>query len=176
MKQKTRKIVNDEFFNRSALKVAPDLLGKYLMRKVDGEIISSKIIEVEAYEGPHDKASHASRGKTPRTAPMFEEAGTIFVYFTYGMHWMLNIVCGPALHPSAVLIRGVEDCVGPGRLTKKLSIDKNLNNKKLGMKTGLWIEEDVVSNNERKIIRSARIGVAYAGPIWSKKLHRFLLA
>ena len=157
-----------EFFNRSSVLVAKDLLGMYLVR----DEIRYIIVETEGYEGPEDKASHASRGRTPRNTPMFGEPGTIYVYFTYGMHWMLNIVCGRKDHPAAVLIRGVRGCIGPGRLTKKLGIDKVLNGKMLGKKTRLWIEE-----GERigKVRRTPRIGVASAGPTWSKKLYRFVL-
>ena len=122
---------------------------------------------------------------------MFEEAGTIYVYFTYGMHWMLNIVTGKKEEPAAVLIRGVlltninlstsdVDRVdrlvsGPGRLTKALRIDKKLNTKKLGKKSGLWVEDRGVKVGKKEIINTSRIGVAYAGPIWSKKRYRFLL-
>lgn len=175
MKNKSRKIIGHDFFDRSAVQVAPDLLGKYLVRKIGGKAMSFKIVETEAYEGPKDKASHANRGKTPRTSPMFESAGTMFVYFTYGMHWMFNIVCGKAGHPSAVLIRGVEGCTGPGRLTKKFEIDKKLNERKLSKKSGLWIEENTESKKKLKITKTPRVGVAYAGPVWSKKPYRFVL-
>ena len=158
--------------------MAKDLIGKYLVRVVDGKKEVCKIIETEAYEGFKDKASHASRGKTPRNSPMFDKPGTIYVYFTYGMHWMLNIVCGKKGHPAAVLIRGVEDCIGPGRLTKKLKIDKSLNGKMLGKKSGLWISAYAEGPGETRkieILKTPRVGVDYAGPIWSKKLYRFVL-
>ena len=168
-----------EFFNRNSVVVAKDLIGKNLVRKIGNEINRFKIIETEAYEGFQDKASHASSGRTERNKIMFEETGTIYVYFTYGMHYMLNIVCGPKGHPSAVLIRGVEGYIGPGRLTKKLKINIKLNGKILGRKTGLWIEEEgkIEKGKEvkTKIHRTSRIGVDYAGPIWSKKLYRFLV-
>jgi DNA-3-methyladenine glycosylase len=166
------------FFDRSSVLVAKDLLGKVLCRKVGkAQVKKFKIVETEAYEGLKDLASHASRGLTKRNAPMFEGPGTIYVYFTYGMHWMLNIVCGPAGHPSAVLIRGVEGITGPARLTKHLGIDKSLNNRKLGKAAGLWIESPPlkVSANQWKIIATPRIGVKYAGPIWSQKKWRFVL-
>lgn len=155
--------------------VAKDLLGKYLVRKVGNEIIREKITEVEAYVGPHDLACHSSRGKTARNKTMYGEAGAIYVYFTYGMHWMLNIVtensCG-----AAVLIRGTEHISGPARLTKKFQIDKSLNGQMLGKKSGLWIEE---KQNEKiknqNVIRTPRIGVSYAGEIWANKPYRFIL-
>lgn len=168
------KVVSKEFFDRSSVLVAKDLLGKYLARKTDKKVERYKIVETEAYEGLLDKASHASRGQTPRNTPMFEVGGTVYVYFTYGMHHMFNIVCGPKGHPSAVLIRGVEGCVGPGRLTKKLQIDKGLNGKILGRKSGLWVEEGDITQ-KFKIKRTPRIGVDYAGPVWSQKLYRFLI-
>jgi DNA-3-methyladenine glycosylase len=169
-----------EFFNRSSVVVAKDLLGKYLVRRIEGKKVVFKIVETEAYEGLNDKASHASRGQTPRNTPMFGEPGTIYIYFTYGMHYMLNIVCGKKGHPSAVLVRGIEGCVGPGRLTKKLQIDKGLNNKLLGKKIGLWIENESAAGNKQykakaMIVKTPRIGVDYAGPVWSKKLYRFVL-
>ena len=178
MEKKNFKMLSDDFFNRSSLVVAKDLLGKYLVRKVGNKISQHKIIEVEAYGGLNDKASHASRGKTERNSPMFGEAGTIYVYFTYGMHWMLNIVCREKGYPAAVLIRGLEDVSGPARLTKKLKIDKKLNRLKLGKKTGLWFVASTATHREGgkkiKYIRTPRIGVAYAGE-WAQKPYRFVL-
>src|SRR3989344_4158757 len=166
-------IIKQDFFKRKTLVVAKDLLGKYLVRKLNGNIIREKITEVEAYVGPHDLACHSSRGRTPRCEPMFMEAGTIYVYFTYGMHWMLNIVsensCG-----AAVLIRGTEDVSGPARLTKKIQKNKRLNGKKLGKKTGVWIE-DGEKVSPKKIIRTPRIRISYSGEIWTNKPYRFIL-
>lgn len=151
-------------------------MGKYLV--VRGEYdqeIALEINEVEAYDGFNDLASHAARGKTARNAPMFGEAGTIYVYFTYGMHFMLNIVTGPKDYPAAVLIRGVGGYNGPAKLTKALGINKSFNNKILGKKSGLWFEDRGVVVAKNKIKRTPRIGVASAGPIWSAKKYRFLL-
>ncbi len=167
------KILTVEFFDRNSVMVAKDLVGKYLVREIDGKVTKWKIVETESYEGLKDMASHAHRGQTPRNTPMFGKPGTIYVYFTYGMHWMLNIVCGKEGHPAAVLIRGVEDCTGPGRLTRKLEIDKVLNNKPLGKKSGLWIEEG--EENKLKILKTPRIGIDSSGPIWSQKLYRFVV-
>jgi len=92
------------------VKVAPELLGKFLCKPLGNRVSKCFMItEVEAYDGFRDKASHASRGWTARNAPMFGEAGRWYVYFTYGMHWMLNIVTGPKDYPAAVLIRGIAD-------------------------------------------------------------------
>lgn len=201
-------MLKKDFFERSAIKVAKDLLG-CLLCTPKGKFM---IVETEAYEGPRDKASHASRGETSRNSVMFGEPGIWYVYFTYGMHYMLNIVCGKKGHPAAVLIRGVEriegvkgnlvsfrstrtqgakkveSLIGPGRLTKKLGIDKKFNGQKASKRTGLWIESYI--NNKRNhekmrnsksrfkkvVLRTPRIGVSYAGPIWSQKLYRFVLA
>ena len=183
-----RKILPDIFFERPAPLVAKELIGKFLVRKIGRREVALMIVETEAYGGPRDLASHARSGKTKRNFPMFEEAGTIYVYFTYGMHWMLNIVTGKKEAPAAVLIRGVlladtnlstsdvdRLVSGPGRLTKALQIDKKLNTKKLGKKSWLWVEDRGVKVGKKEIINTSRIGVAYAGPIWSKKRYRFLL-
>ena len=138
-------MLKNSFFERSSLLVAKDLIGKYLVRKVDDKIYRYRIVETESYEGFEDKASHSSRGLTLRNAPMFDTPGTLYVYFTYGMHYMLNIVCSKKGDPSAVLVRGVIDpdvrkILGPARVTKALHIDKSLNSKKLGRKSNPWIE------------------------------------
>lgn len=167
------KTLPSSFFDRKTLTVARELVGKTLARKIKNKIIRQTITETEAYVGPHDLACHSARGKTERNKIMFEKPGTIYVYFTYGMHWMLNIVTEEKDFPAAVLIRGTKNVSGPARLTKALSIDKNLNGLKLGRKSGLWIEDgkDVPS---RLITRTPRIGVGYAGA-WAKKPYRFLL-
>ena len=175
-----RKILKSEFFNRNSVLVARDLIGKFLIRKIGNNKVKYKIVETEAYEGFKDKASHAHIGQTKRNWPMFESPTTIYVYFTYGIHWMLNISCGKKGHPGAVLIRGIEGYIGPARLTKKLKIDKNLNGKTLGNKSGLWIESDthksIQSLKEKNIIlRTPRIGIDSSGEVWSKKLYRFVL-
>jgi len=179
-----------KFFERSATKVAPDLLGKFLVRRLRGKKIALMITEVEAYHGFKDRASHASKGLTQRNKIMFGEAGNWYVYFIYGMYWMLNIVTGDKSMPSAVLIRGVKEFNGPGKLTKTLRINKYFNGKTANKKTGLWIEDRGVKignppsrkaseGNFRflktKIKKGPRIGVDYAGPVWSKKQWRFYL-
>src|SRR3989344_1000157 len=99
-----------DILGNDAQTVAHSLLGKYLVRRVNGKTKAYKITETEAYVGPHDKASHAHRGKTKRNEVMFGPPGHWYVYFTYGMHYMLNIVTGRDGYPSAVLIRGI---IGP---------------------------------------------------------------
>lgn len=110
-----RCVLQHKFFDRSTIRVARELLGKFLVRRYRGygsacspqEEIAAMITEVEAYDGFRDKASHASRGKTLRNTPMFGPAGNWYVYFTYGMHWMLNMVTRERGYPAAILIRGV---------------------------------------------------------------------
>ena len=169
-----KKKLDPAFFDRVAHVVAKDLLGKFLVRKIDGREVAVMITEVEAYAGPEDLASHARFGKTARTTPMFGPPGTIYIFFTYGMHWMLNIACGNAGEPSAVLIRGVEGFSGPARLTKFLGIDKNMNGKLLGRDAGLWIEDRGVALAPSNIVKTPRIGIAYAWK-WVSKPWRFVL-
>jgi DNA-3-methyladenine glycosylase len=168
------------FFDRSAVEAARDLIGCSLARKRGKKTERFIITETEAYDGFNDKASHASRGKTKRNEIMFRSAGHIYVYFTYGMHWMLNIVTGPKDHPAAVLIRGAKSADGkillngPARLTKHLKITGALNGERLGTASGLWIEAPVKKVPARSIKKMPRIGVDYAGPIWAKKKWRFV--
>src|SRR3989344_388274 len=172
-----RKVLTQKFFKKPALRIARELLGKFLCRRTSLGCRTSKcfmITETEAYDGFLDKASHARSGKTARNFPMFGEAGRWYVYFTYGMHWMLNVVTGPKDCPAAVLIRGVQGINGPARVTKKLKIDKRFNNKPANKKTGLWIENRGIKIKKSQIKRASRVGVAYAGK-WAKKPYSFLL-
>lgn len=162
------------FFNRDTVQVAKDLLGMYLVRRYRGKISRYQIIDVEVYDGFFDRASHASRGKTERNKPMFEHPGHWYVYFTYGMHWMLNIVTREWGYPAAILIRGTKEIMGPARLTKKLRIDRKFNTKPATPSSDLWIEYgNPIPKN--KIQSSARIGVSYAGPKWAKRRWRFYI-
>lgn len=162
------------FFNRPALVVAKELLGCYLVRQDDRWLIT----ETEAYVGPHDLASHSSKGRTKRTEVMYQQAGTIYVYLIYGMHNMLNIVTDEKDSPAAVLIRAVEQdghpITGPGNVAKHLHIDRMINGMLLGKDSNLWVEMPTAKQH-RKIIRTPRIGVAYAGPVWAEKKYRFIL-
>ncbi len=170
-----KRVLSKSFFNRPTLQVARELLGKYLVRRVGQRTISRMVIEVEAYIGGRDKASHASRGRTERNAPMFGKAGCWYVYFTYGMHWMLNIVTERENYPAAVLIRGVEGVSGPARVTKFFKIDKRFNGSPASRGTGLWIEDRGQTLSRSRIRRAKRIGVDYAGD-WSKKPWRFFIS
>lgn len=176
-------ILPSSFFRQPTLIVARSLLGKFLIRKGGRQEVATMITEVEAYDGPLDKACHAHRGKTPRNAVMFGPAGHWYVYFVYGMHWMLNIVTGPKGYPAAVLIRGVGEpfdaaqgkWCGPAKLTRALHIDGRLNGKTSSKTSGLWIEDRGVRVTRKNIRRTPRIGVAYAKE-WAKKPYRFVLA
>jgi DNA-3-methyladenine glycosylase len=167
-----RDVLRANFFARPAGQVARGLLGKLLVRGGPGERCSSIITETEAYEGPHDLACHSSRGRTLRTEVMFGPPGRFYVYRIYGLHWMLNVVTGPG---AAVLIRAMADAVGPGRVTSYLGIDANFNGAKAYPGTGLWFEDLGQRPSALEIVRTARIGVEYAGPVWGTKKLRFVL-
>lgn len=164
-----------DFFARPALTVAKELIGKHLVRRLGDREIAALITETEAYVGPHDLACHGSKGRTPRTEVMFGAAAHWYVYFIYGMHWMLNAVTDEPGHPAAVLIRGAAQWIGPARLTKALEIDKRLNTLPMTPATGLWIEDRGYRPPRGRLSRTPRINVDYAGP-WAAKPYRFLLA
>jgi DNA-3-methyladenine glycosylase len=168
-----KKRLGKVFFNRPAPTVARELIGKYLVSSLQESPVAYRIIETEAYEGPNDRASHASKGLTPRTSIMFGEPGKWYVYFIYGMYEMLNIVTGEKGYPAAVLIRGVEGFNGPGKLTRALGITRQLNGKVSNKNSGLWIEDR--GELPKKITTAPRIGVGYAGPYWAAKKYRFLI-
>jgi DNA-3-methyladenine glycosylase len=155
--------------------VARWLLGKVLVRTIGGQRREGIITEVEAYHGEADLACHASKGRTARTQVMYEVGGRWYVYLCYGVHEMLNLVTGPAGHPAAVLIRGVEGVNGPGRLTKHFCIDRRLNARPAEPATGLHLEDRGVRVPRTKVRSGPRIGVHYAGPVWAAKPWRYWL-
>ena len=166
--------LNRKFFNRNTVDVAKELLGKYLIRKVNGKIIKAKIIETEAYCGTRDLACHASKGSTPRTKVMFGPAGFTYIYLIYGMYHCLNIVTEKEGYPAAVLIRGVGNIIGPGKVCRELKIDRGLNNIDITKSKEIWIENLDDQIDPRQIKKGKRIGVDYAGK-WKDKLWRFYL-
>ena len=164
------------FQDHDAVAVAPWLLGRILVRAaVDGGVTRHVITETEAYNGPEDKACHASKGRTARTDVMFRPGGVWYVYLCYGMHEMLNLVVGPEDFPAAVLIRGVQGAEGPGRVTKRLGINRTLNGLPATKASGLFIEDAGSVVSKKWIQTSPRIGVDYAGPVWAGKRWRFVL-
>ncbi len=168
-------VLDQDYFARPALKVAKDLIGKHLVRRVGTEVIAAVITETEAYIGPHDLACHGSKGRTARTEVMFGPPGCWYVYYIYGIHWMLNIVTDDIGHPAAVLVRGAGAWDGPAKLTKALAIDKSFNALPAVRKTGLWIEDRGFKIPRGRIERTTRIGVEYAGD-WAVKPYRFLVS
>lgn len=248
-------------FNRPTLEVARKLLGKVIVRRVSADPggeegdpaglrqaphreVQALITEVEAYKGPRDLGSHAARGRrTPRVEPLYDDGGTVYVYFCYGMHWMLNFSTAGRERPEAVLIRGVlpvevlgsppdrthprrrargsgdvgeparthvrapdqsqvlgavrsgtqarvqdgrqgtsrghvvrperMEVSGPGRVTRHLSIDRNLNRVDACSSESLWVEDRGYRVPTRCVIRGPRVGIDYAGPFWASRPWRF---
>ncbi|MFA5358351.1 MAG: DNA-3-methyladenine glycosylase [Patescibacteria group bacterium] len=190
-----KKNITKSFFNRDTKKVAQELLGKFLIREYNDKYYIGIITETEAYCGPNDLASHASRGKTPRTEIMFGPPGHIYIYLIYGMYYCLNIVTEKNNYPAAVLIRSIQAFKpikvisssinfknlkpldykitnGPGKLCKYFYIDKNLNKKSLAVPY-LWIKDSNIK--VKKIKKLPRIGVDYAG-CYAKKPWRYQAA
>ncbi|MDD9207262.1 DNA-3-methyladenine glycosylase [Georgenia sp. 10Sc9-8] len=171
-----------EALSGHALDVAPRLLGGRLsVRGHDGALVTVRLTEVEAYEGERDPGSHAYRGRTPRTATMFGSAGRLYVYFTYGMHWCANVVCGPEGTSSAVLLRGAEvvdgldtararrraarrdaDLArGPARLTQALGLDGQDDGLVLDPAGRAWLE--LPTEPVGPVTTGPRVGVAGPG-------------
>ncbi|HQG55427.1 MAG TPA: DNA-3-methyladenine glycosylase [Bacteroidales bacterium] len=162
-----------DFYEQDVLTVAPSLLGKILVvKQPSGDVLRYKITETEAYRGHEDRACHASKGKTRRTEVMFRRGGYVYVYFVYGMYWMLNVVTGPENEPQAALIRGIEGYEGPGRLTRVLGIDGTFYGEDLTSSKRIWIEDN---GYKASYITSPRIGINYAGQPWVDMPWRFIL-
>jgi DNA-3-methyladenine glycosylase len=168
-------VLPQSFFARDALTVAKELIGCVLVREHNGVREAAIITETEAYVGPHDLACHAARGRTPRTEVMFGPPGNWYVYFVYGMHWMLNVVTNEDGYPAAVLIRGVTGTNGPGRVARRFRIDKTLYGLPAARSAGLWVEEPAAPVDASHILTTPRIGVDYAGA-WADEPLRFVLA
>lgn len=165
------------FFDRDPLLVAPQLLGKRLVREVGDRVRWGRIVEVEAYKGPEDLAAHSARGLTPRTRVMYGPPGHAYVYFIYGMHHCLNFVCQPAGVPQAILVRalapgpGVGRTSGPALVCRALEIDRSLNGVLLEPPS-LYLVDDGFEVGE--VITGTRVGVGYAGD-WARRPWRFCL-
>jgi len=177
------KSLPESFFTRDALVVAPELLGKILVRKLGSTYIRCKIVEVEAYVGPDDKGAHSyNNRRTPRTEAMFLPGGHTYVYLIYGMHHCLNIVTGSLDMPQGVLLRAVEPLDensfhiikknrsirsnkltdltnGPGKLCAALKINKSFNQYHIARGKDLFLEENNINDT---IVCAPRINIPYA--------------
>jgi DNA-3-methyladenine glycosylase len=161
------------------LEVARDLLGTLVVRELDGRRRVGRIVEVEAYDGPRDLASHARVGRTARTAPMFGAPGHAYVYLVYGVHHCLNVVAHPEGDASAVLIRAIQpvtapaddmaarSAAGPGLVGRWLSVDRTCSGHDLTLGRGLWLSAGVAIT-EVDVLRGRRVGVDYAGLPWTE--------
>ena len=165
--------LSSDFFTRDVLVVAPELIGKSIaVNRGNSKISRYLITETEAYRGPEDLACHASKGRTSRTEVMFHRGGKIYVYFIYGMYWMLNFVAGGENNPQAALIRGLEGFNGPGKLTRELGIDRSFYGIDLTSSDRIWVED---SGYEPVVKTGPRIGIKYAGEPWITKPWRYYI-
>ncbi|MDE6780780.1 MAG: DNA-3-methyladenine glycosylase [Ruminococcus sp.] len=161
-----------EFFDRDCLEVAPELVGKILVRRLpSGEELRERISETEAYRGEEDKACHASKGRTKRTEILYGESGKIYVYLCYGMHWLMNITTGQLNQPQCVLIRAGKVHKGPAKLTKYMQIDGSFNNGEICGSPNIWIEDDGFTPEIKTV---PRVGIDYAGDYWKNIEWRFM--
>jgi DNA-3-methyladenine glycosylase len=175
---RARKRLTRDFYARSTLTVARELIGMHLVHD-DGSIRrTGRIVETEAYCGPRDLAAHSARGRTARTSVMFGPPGYAYVYLIYGVWNCLNLVTGGEGRPHAVLLRALapvrnldEPSWGPGLLCRAMRIDRRLNAADLCGKT-LWLERPGAGAPTPRIARAERIGVDYAGD-WARRLWRF---
>lgn len=183
-------ILSRDFYNRPTLTVARELIGAQLVRILDGKKLIGFITETEAYISKKDLACHAKAGRTPRTAVMYGPPGHAYVYFTYGNHWMLNVVTEREGFPAAVLIRAIQpeegadimsarrggrDTLGPGKLTQAMGITKSENGADLTVTgSSLWIEAGISVPN-LLVTKSPRVGLNSTPEPWLSKPWRFLV-
>jgi DNA-3-methyladenine glycosylase len=183
-------ILPRDFYDRSTLKVARELIGARLVRLLDGVKLVGLITETEAYISGKDLACHAKAGLTPRTKVMFGEPGHAYVYFTYGNHWMLNVVTEKEGFPAAVLIRAIQpmegvevmsarrqgrDTFGPGKICQAMGISKAENGIDLTESaSGLWIEAGLQVPNSL-VTKGPRVGLNNTPEPWLSKPWRFLV-
>ena len=166
-----------QFYARSTLVVARQLIGMHLVHEDGGTRRVGRIVETEAYQGPEDLAAHSARGRTPRNDVMFGPPGHAYVYFIYGFWYCMNVVTREAGVPHAVLLRALEPVEGitdktwgPGLLCRAMDIDRGLNGTDL-LGARMWLERPAVLKRAR-ITRATRIGVDYSGD-WSQRPWRF---
>jgi DNA-3-methyladenine glycosylase len=167
------------FYDRDTALVAKELLDKCLVHRSHGIERVGRIVEVEAYLGPHDLAAHSSKGLTDRTRIMFGPPGHAYVYFIYGMYYCMNVVTQPEGHGSAVLLRALEPVKniagrtqGPGLICRAMDIDKRLNGHDL-LSDDFYIAAGAASE-PFAIVKRPRVGVGYAGR-WAKRHLRFYI-
>ena len=160
--------LNSNFYNRSAIIVAQELLGKAIVCNNNKFMIT----ETECYVGEQDTACHARFGKTARNSVMYENGGLLYVYLCYGIHNLLNIVTGSKHFPEAVLIRGVKGFPGPGRVTKAIGIDRSWNRESLLSSPRIWLKDEGTAPEYDSM---PRIGIDYATPEYRDKLWRFVM-
>ena len=181
-------ILPQEFYARPTLTVARELLGKRLVRSLEGARLSGIIIETEAYIGETDLGCHAKAGRTRRNAVMYGPPGHAYVYFTYGMHWMLNAGSEPEGFPAAVLLRAIQpeeglavisarrqgrDTLGPAKLTQALALDGTFNGADLSdAYSGLWIEAGQPLPDSA-VLTGARVGLYTVPEPWKSRPWRF---
>lgn len=179
-----------DFYDRPTLTVARELIGARLVRILNGNKLVGLITETEAYISEKDQACHAKAGLTPRTAVMYGLPGYAYVYFTYGNHWMLNIVTEREGFPAAVLIRAIQpvegaeiisrrrsggDTFGPGKLTQALGITKSENGLDLTRaNSSLWVEAGIAVPNSL-VTKGPRVGLNNTPEPWKSKPWRFLV-
>ena len=193
MKKNSVPILDRSFFIDEVVVIARNLLGKRLIREENGTYVSGLIVETEAYDGEQDEACHARCGKTKRNAVMYGEAGHAYVYFTYGMHWLLNCVTGMEGYPAAVLIRAVVPleglgiiamrrhnieldhwCDGPAKLTRAFNIDGSLNGYDLCQPDSILRLVEGITIPDTLVNTTPRVGIHYAGEPWKSNLWRFV--
>jgi DNA-3-methyladenine glycosylase len=187
-------LLDRAFFEQEVVVVARQLLGKRLVRCLAGVRLAGIIVETEAYRGEEDLACHAKSGKTARNAVMYGPAGHAYVYFTYGMHWCLNAVCGAVGFPAAVLIRAIiptegldemakrrgrferaQWCNGPAKLCQALSIDGTFNGVNLSDPASALAIEEGIPCAEAAVRVGPRVGIGYAPEPWLSMPWRFSL-
>lgn len=182
------------FYHKTAVQVAPTLLGKSLQVNSGGNLLAGIIIETEAYQGKSDLACHAKSGQTKRTQVMYGQAGHAYVYFTYGMHWMFNVVTDQEGEPAAVLIRAILPalgleliaqrrypqpaalwCNGPAKLCQALGIHGSHNGLDLCQPNGLIQITEGIQVSQADIRQSPRIGLGSTPEPWLSMPWRFYL-
>ena len=187
------KRLNTSFFERPVLEAAQDLLGMYLVRIQDGIRLSGIIIETEAYLGEDDLACHARAGLTKRTSVMYGPGGHAYVYFNYGLHWLLNFVAEPEGFPAAILLRGViptegldviadrrghqepeQWCNGPAKICQAFDINGDFNGHNICCpESELWVEQGQPIS-EQVVSREPRVGIKNVPEPWRSMPWRFL--